>query len=114
MSNLVEQETKIYLFRSLGRCHEVKMRMFSIIINVSSVLILGVGLAWFLSSRYRGPETQQARDARMNAEKHKILKKLREYEFTAKRDKSREGYREEYDEDSSILSRLPTASTHRL
>lgn len=75
---LIEEDTRHFLRNNLKSCHVVKMNYYSIVLNISVLLMLVFGFGYVLYSRYRGFSEYELEQKALLQQKH-IVARIRSY-----------------------------------
>ena len=85
MPNLVDANTRYYLFNSLQMSHGYIVKYYSIIYNLLIFIFFVGGFGIFLYYRYKAKPSPEAMKARMEAEERYIVSKIRFYQDEKKK-----------------------------
>lgn len=83
--HLIEPNAKYFLYRTLQKCHEIKIRYFSLWVNLAVFLVFCGGLFVVLYYKYKGRMSPYEQRQRMLRDQQYILSKIRYYHDERKR-----------------------------
>ena len=84
-SHLIEPVAKSFLYRTLQKCRETKIRYFSIWLNIIIFVSFVAVVSFILYSRYKGRPSELERRQKMLKDQQYILSKIRYYHDEKKR-----------------------------
>ena len=77
---LVENQVKNVLNYNLGECHQIKLKMTSLLYNMACVIFIGVVVGSILYYKYKGHQNIDERNQRENQKRDYILYNLRKFQ----------------------------------
>lgn len=83
--SLIEPTAKSFLYRTLQKCHEMKLRYFSIWLNIIIFVLFVTVVSFVLYSRYKGQPSEIERRQKLIRDQQYILSKIRYYHDEKKR-----------------------------
>jgi hypothetical protein len=78
---LIESNTKSYLTQCLTKCHENRVRIYHIILNVAIVIVFGLVFGFALYICHTKKLTPYEKYRKMLRDQEYILTKIREYQI---------------------------------
>lgn len=82
--NLTEQSFGDFMINNLKSCHENRIKIYSIILNVSVIVIFALIVGLFLYYRYKEKPTPYELQQKMYRDQQFILDKIRYYQVQQK------------------------------
>ncbi len=82
--NLTEQSFGDFMINNLKSCHENRIKIYSIILNVSVVVLFALIVGLFLYYRYKEKPTPYELQQKMYRDQQFILDKIRYYQVQQK------------------------------
>lgn len=82
--NLTEQSFGDFMINNLKSCHENRIKIYSIILNVSVIVIFALIVGLFLYYRYKEKPTAYELQQKMYRDQQFILDKIRYYQVQQK------------------------------
>lgn len=80
MTHLIEPNAKMFLFKTLQKCHEVKERYFTIWFNLIIFLTFTITISIILYFRYKGSPSNYEKRLKMIKDQQYIMSKIKFYQ----------------------------------